>query len=106
MGLRVRKDDNVQVMAGKDKGKRGKVLRVVRDADRVVVEGVNMVKRHQRPTPQNPQGGIVEKEMPIDMSNVMIVDPKTDKPTRIRAGQNSHGKKIRVAARSGAELDS
>ena len=106
MALRIRTGDNVQVMAGRDKGKRGQVLRVVRDTDRVVVQGVNMAKRHQRPTPKNPQGGIIEREMPIDVSNVMIVDPKTDKPTRIRAGQNAQGKKIRVAVRSGAELDS
>lgn len=106
MALRIRKNDTVQVIAGKDKGKRGKVLRVVTDTDRVIVEGINVAKRHMRPTPQNPQGGIVEKEMPVDVSNVMIVDPKTDKPTRIRMGQNKDGKKIRIAARSGAELDS
>ena len=106
MGLRIRTGDNVQVIAGKDKGKRGQVLRVVRDTDRVVVQGVNIAKRHQRPTPQNPQGGIIEREMPINISNVMIVDPKTDKPTRIRTKPNAQGKKIRVAVRSGAELDS
>ena len=106
MALRIRKGDEVAVIAGKDKGARGKVLKVVTDVDRVIVEGVNKVKRHQRPTPQNPQGGIIEKEMPIDMSNVMIVDPKTDKPTRIRMGENSDGKKIRIAVRSGAALDS
>ena len=106
MALRIRKSDTVEIIAGKDKGKRGKVLRVVRDTDRVVVEGINVAKRHQRPTPQSPQGGIIEKEMPLDLSNVMIVDPKTDKPTRIRMGQNDAGKKIRIAVRSGAELDS
>ncbi|MDD9946682.1 MAG: 50S ribosomal protein L24 [Myxococcales bacterium] len=106
MALRIRKGDDVVVIAGKDKGSRGKVLKVVTDVDRVIVEGVNKVKRHQRPTPQNSQGGIIEKEMPIDMSNVMIVDPKTEKPTRIRMGQNADGKKIRIAVRSGAALDS
>ncbi|MDD9966090.1 MAG: 50S ribosomal protein L24 [Myxococcales bacterium] len=106
MALRIRKGDDVVVIAGKDKGSRGKVLKVVTDVDRVIVEGVNKVKRHQRPTPQNAQGGIIEKEMPIDMSNVMIVDPKTEKPTRIRMGQNADGKKIRIAVRSGAALDS
>lgn len=106
MAMRIRKEDTVEVTAGKDKGKRGKVLKVVRDSNRVIVEGVNMAKRHQRPTPQNQQGGIIEKEMPLDLSNIMIVDPKSDKPTRVRMGQNADGKKIRIAVRSGAELDS
>lgn len=105
MAMRIRKGDQVAVIAGKDKGSRGKVLKVVTDTDRVIVEGVNKVKRHQRPTPQQPQGGIIEKEMPIDISNVMIVDPKTDKPTRIRMGTNAEGKKIRIAVGSGATLD-
>lgn len=106
MALRIRREDTVVVISGRDKGKRGKVLKVVRETDRVIVEGVNVAKRHQRPTPTRPEGGIIEKEMPIDMSNVMIVDPQTDKPTRIRMGQNADGKKVRVAVRSGAVLDS
>ena len=106
MALRIKKDDQVMVIAGKDKGTTGKVLVVNPDTDRVIVEGVNTVKRHQKPTPQQPQGGIVEKEMPVDMSNVMILDPKDGKPSRIRMGEDKDGNKIRIAARSGAALDS
>jgi large subunit ribosomal protein L24 len=105
MGMRVKKDDQVVVIAGKDKGSRGRVLRVLREEDRVIVEGVNRVKRHSKPTPKNPSGGIIEKEAPIHISNVMLLDTKSDKPTRVRAGTDKDGKKVRVAARSGATLD-
>ena len=81
---RLRKDDQVVVIAGKDKGQRGKVLRVLVDRDRVVVEGINKVKRHQKPTPKS-QGGIFEREMSIHVINVMLIDGKTDKPTRVRS---------------------
>ena len=106
MALRIKKNDQVMVIAGKDKDTTGKVLVVNPYTDRVIVEGVNTVKRHQKPTPQQPNGGIVEKEMMIDMSNVMILDPKDGKPTRIRAGKDSEGNKIRIAVRSGMILDS
>ncbi|MDD9934750.1 MAG: 50S ribosomal protein L24 [Myxococcales bacterium] len=106
MPHRLKRDDQVVVVAGKDKGARGKILKVFLDRDRVIVEGVNRVKRHQRPTQTMPQGGIIEKEMPIHVSNVMLLDPKEDKPTRVRVQTDKEGKRVRVAARSGAVLDS
>jgi len=81
---RVRKGDTVVVIAGKDKGKRGKVLRVLNKTGRVVIERVAMVKRHTKPTQRNPQGGIIEKEGSVHLSNVMLLDPGTDKPTRVK----------------------
>ncbi len=105
MGMRIKKDDLVVVIAGKDKGARGKVLRVNREVERVIVEGVNRVKRHTKPTPKNPSGGIIEKEAAIHLSNVMLLDSKTDKPTRVRMGTDKDGKKVRVAVKSGATVD-
>ncbi|WP_236607723.1 50S ribosomal protein L24 [Sandaracinus amylolyticus] len=102
--MRVKKDDQVVVIAGKDKGTKGRVLRVIREEDRVIVEGVNRVKRHTKPTPKNPSGGIIEKEAAIHISNVMLVDAKTDKPTRVRFAEKD-GKKVRVAVKSGANID-
>jgi large subunit ribosomal protein L24 len=84
MAARIRKDDTVIVIAGDQKGSRGKVLRVLNDQQRVLVEGVNMVYRHVRKSRQNPQGGRIQKEAPIHLSNVMPVDPKTDRPVRVR----------------------
>jgi large subunit ribosomal protein L24 len=101
---RLRKDDQVVVIAGKDKGARGKVLKVLVERDRVIVEGVNRVKRHSKPTPKS-QGGIIEKEMSIHVSNVMLLDGKTDKPTRIRS-EIKDGKKVRVSVKSGAVVGS
>jgi large subunit ribosomal protein L24 len=102
---RIRKDDQVVVIAGKDKGARGRVLTILRDTERVVIEGVNRVKRHTKPTPKNPSGGIIEKEAAIHLSNVMLLDAKTDKPTRVRAGTDKNGKKVRVSVKSGAVID-
>lgn len=104
MGIRVKKDDQVVVIAGKDKGAKGRILRVLREQDRVIVEGVNRVKRHTKPTPKNPSGGIIEKEAPIHVSNVMLLDTKTDQPTRVRF-ETKDGKKVRVAVKSGAAID-
>lgn len=101
----VRKGDTVVVVAGKERGKRGKVLRVIPEKGRVVVERINMVKKHQRPTQKVRQGGIIEREGPIHLSNVMLVDPNSDKPTRIGMKALSDGKKVRVAKRSGEMLD-
>jgi large subunit ribosomal protein L24 len=103
---RVRKNDLVVVIAGKDKGSRGKVLKVFPDRNRVLVEGLNRVKRHQKATQKIQQGGIIEKEMPIHLSNVMPLDPKTEKPTRVRSGKSKDGSKTRVSAKSGAVLES
>jgi large subunit ribosomal protein L24 len=79
----IRKEDTVEVIAGDDKGTRGKVLRVLRSKNQLVVEGVNRVYRHLKPSKRNPQGGRLSKEMPVDASNVMLVDPSTNKPTRV-----------------------
>jgi large subunit ribosomal protein L24 len=103
MAARLRKGDLVVVISGKDKGKQGKVARLLVDVDRVVVEGINLVKRHMRPTPKNPQGGILEREQPIASSKVMPVDPQTGKGTRVRMKTDDKGNKVRIA-KSGAEI--
>ena len=105
--MRIRQDDEVIVIAGKDKGKTGKVLRVEPAKQRVYVEGLNMVKRHQRPNPGRPnmQVGVIEKEGPIHVSNVAIVDPKDHKPTRIGITRDDEGRRKRVSRRTGSELD-
>jgi large subunit ribosomal protein L24 len=105
--LRIRTDDTVIVLAGKDKGKTGKVLRVDLKHDKVFVEGLNIVKRHQRPTPGRPNAavGVIEKEGPIHVSNVALLDPKENKPTRVGITRNAQGVRMRVAKRSGTELD-
>jgi large subunit ribosomal protein L24 len=105
--MKLRTDDEVVVIAGKDRGKTGKVIRVDPRKERVFVEGLNMVKRHQRPVAGRPnlQVGVIEKEGPIHVSNVAIVDPKTKKPTRVGVTLNEQGQRVRVARRSGAELD-
>ena len=101
----VRKGDTVVVIAGKERGKRGKVLRVIPEKGRVIVERINMVKKHQRPTQKLRQGGIIEREGPIHLSNVMVVDPHTDKPTRVGGRSLADGRKVRVARRSGEFID-
>jgi large subunit ribosomal protein L24 len=102
----IRKDDIVQVMSGNDNGKRGKVLTVLKDKTRVVVEGIRLMKRHTKPSASAPQGGIIEREAPIHISNVMLICPQTDGPTRIRHTQLDDGKYVRVSARSGEMIDS
>jgi large subunit ribosomal protein L24 len=101
----VRKGDTVMVVAGKERGKKGKVLRVIPEKGRVVVERVNMIKKHQRPTQKVRQGGIIEREGSIHLSNVMLLDPNSDKPTRVGMRALTDGKKVRVARRSGEMLD-
>ena len=102
---KIRKDDEVIVLTGRDRGKRGAVLRVVTKTDRVLVEGVNVTKRHVKPTQGDPQGGIVEREAPIHISNVSLIDPESDRPTRVRYKTLQDGRKVRVAARSGEVID-
>jgi large subunit ribosomal protein L24 len=104
---KIRTDDQVIVISGKDKGKTGKVIRVEPQKDRVYVEGLNMVKRHQRPLPGRPNMpvGVIEKEGPLHISNVAIVDPKDHKPTRVGVTRNEEGRRVRVTRRSGAQLD-
>ena len=108
MAVKIRRDDEVVVISGKDRGKRGKVLRVDRAAGRVYVEGLNIVKRHQRPTqsmdPVKAAGGVVEKEGPIHISNVMLIDPTNDKPTRVSVSREG-GVRNRVTKSSGTKLD-
>jgi large subunit ribosomal protein L24 len=110
MGMKIRRDDIVQVISGKDAGKTGKVLRVDPKRSRVFVEGLNIVKRHQRPrtvkeTQRGGQvGGVIEKEGPIHVSNVMLVDPKADQPTRVGIDR-SGGKRIRVTKRSSTKIE-
>ncbi len=103
--LHVKTGDTVVVIAGKDKGKQGKIKAAMPDKNRVVVEGVNIVKRHTKPTQANPKGGIISKEAPIHVSNVMILDPETKKPTRIKKIQQNDGSYVRAAVKSGAILD-
>src|SRR5512139_2740221 len=104
--IRIRKNDLVEVVAGRDKGKRGKVLMVLPEKGRVVVQGVNFIKRHTRPNPQkNIKGGIAEREAPIHVSNVMIVSPDDDKRTRIGSRLMPDGRKARIGRRSGEVLD-
>jgi large subunit ribosomal protein L24 len=110
MAVKVRKGDTVQVIAGKDAGKQGKVLRVDPKKNRLFVEGLNVVKRHQRPRSLKETqrggkvGGVIEKEGPIHISNVMVIDPRENKPTRVRIERTAEGKRERVAVRSGQKL--
>ncbi|OGK80152.1 MAG: 50S ribosomal protein L24 [Candidatus Rokubacteria bacterium GWC2_70_16] len=101
----VRKGDTVVVVAGKERGKRGKVLRVYPAEGRVLVERLNMMKKHQRPTQKLRQGGIIEREAPLHLSNVMLLDPRTDKPTRVGVRLLADGKKARIARKSGEIID-
>ena len=102
--LKIRKGDHVVVIAGKDKDKNGEVLKVLPKEDRVIVQGVNMIKRHQRQTPQQ-EGGIVTREAPIHISNVALEDPKDGKPTRVGYKFLKDGRKVRFARRSGEVID-
>jgi large subunit ribosomal protein L24 len=102
--FKIRKGDKVIVRTGKDKGKSGEVLQVLRDEARVLVQGVNMIKRHTRPAPGNP-GGIIEKEASIHISNVALTDPKSGKPTRVGFKLLDGGRKVRIARRSGEAID-
>jgi large subunit ribosomal protein L24 len=105
MAARIRKDDFVIITAGKDKGRGGKVLKVIPREDRVVVEGCNMVKRHVKPSMADPNGGVKEIEAPLHSSNVMLRDPNTGKPTRIGFKVLADGRKVRVAKGSGVQID-
>jgi large subunit ribosomal protein L24 len=103
--VHVRKGDTVVVIAGKERGKRGKVLRVIPEKGRVIVERINMIKKHQRPTQKLRQGGIIEREGSLHISNVMLLDPRSDKPTRVGVRALSDGKKVRLARKSGEMID-
>lgn len=103
--LKIKKDDEVVVITGRDRGKRGKVLRSLPAENRLIVEGVNVVKRHTKPSQADPQGGIKEKEASIHVSNVALVDPKSNRPTRVGFKVLGDGRKVRVAKRSGEVID-
>ena len=104
MAARIRTGDRVVVLTGRDKGRTGEVIEVRPDEGRALVRGVNVVKRHQKQT-QNQEGGIISKESPIHLSNIALADPKDGKPTRVGFKIHADGKKVRVAKRSGAEID-
>ena len=108
--MRVKKDDTVVVIAGKDKGKKGKVVAVLPKQDKVVVEGVNIMTKHQKPTAVNPQGGIINKEAPIHVSNVAFYDSKSKSAVKlgykVSVDENGKKTKVRVNKKTGAEVDS
>jgi large subunit ribosomal protein L24 len=105
MKTRLKKGDKVKVISGNHKGKEGKILKIFRDKDRLIVEGVNIIKKHTKPTQKNPQGGISQREAPIHMSNVMLMDPKSNEPTRIGMqiiqDEAGHKKRMRYGKKSG-----
>ncbi|MGI6768340.1 MAG: 50S ribosomal protein L24 [Bacilli bacterium] len=102
--MKIKKGDTVKVIAGDSKGKTGKVLHVLANKNRVIVEGVNIVSRHQRPSNAHPDGGIIKKEAPIHISNVQLVDPETNEATKV-GYKFDDGKKLRYAKKSGKALD-
>ncbi|MEN2986593.1 MAG: 50S ribosomal protein L24 [Thermodesulfovibrionaceae bacterium] len=105
MGLRVKKGDRVIVLSGKYKDKTGRILSVIPKEQKVIVEGVNIIKKHQKPTRKYPQGGVIEKEAPIHISKVMLLCPKCDRPTRIGARILEDGSKIRVCKKCKEVID-
>ena len=104
MKLHIRKGDMVEVISGVDAGKRGRVLKVLPQKDRALVEGVNFIKRHTKPSTKNQQGGIIEKEAPLHAAKLMLVDPQTEERTRIRRKRLDGGSYIRVATKSGEQI--
>ena len=102
--LHIKKDDTVIVLTGSDKGKTGKVLKVLVDEQRAIVEGVNIVSKSAKPSAKNPQGGIVKMEAPIHISNLSLIDPKSGKATRVAIKKTDDGKKVRIAKKSGEEI--
>ncbi|MDD4143300.1 MAG: 50S ribosomal protein L24 [Prolixibacteraceae bacterium] len=102
--LHIKKGDTVVVITGNDKGHKGRVLEVIRKKDRAIVEGVNLMKKHTKPDAKNPQGGIIEQEASVHISNLMVVDPKTGEPTRVGRRLNDKGKLIRFSKKSGEEI--
>ena len=102
--MRVRRDDQVKVISGKDRGKTGRVLKVDRERERVYVEGLNIIKRHQRPRTMQEQGGIIEAPGPIHVSNVQLLDPD-GQPSRVSVRRDEGGKRVRVAKRTGKDID-
>ncbi len=102
--LHIKKSDTVFVNSGEYKGQKGRVLEVIRSTNRAIVEGINMISKHTKPNAQNPDGGIVKKEAPIHISNLMLIDPTTGEPTRIGKKLNDKGKLVRYSKKSGEEI--
>jgi large subunit ribosomal protein L24 len=102
--LHIKKGDSVMVITGESKGQKGRVLEVDRDKDRAIVEGVNLVSKHTKPNSKAPQGGIIKKEAPIHISNLMLIDPTTGKPTRVGKKLNDKDKLVRYSKKSGEEI--
>ncbi|HUX95156.1 MAG TPA: 50S ribosomal protein L24 [Bacteroidales bacterium] len=102
--LKIKKGDQVMVITGESKGQKGRVLEVIRDKDRVLVEGINMVSKHTKPNAKSPQGGILRKEAPVHISNLMVVDPASGKPTRVGKRLNDKNKLVRYSKKSGEEI--
>ena len=102
--LHIKKDDTGIVLTGEDKGKTGKVLKVLVEKNRAIVEGINIVSKSAKPSAKNPQGGIVKQEAPVHISNLSLIDPKSGKPTRISVKKTDDGKKVRIAKKSGEEI--
>ena len=102
--MKIHKGDKVRILAGKDKGREGVVSQSFPDRDKVIVEGMNIAKRHTKPRSQEDPGGIIDKEMPIHVSNVAVLSPKDSKPTRIGYKVNDDGSKVRVCKRTGVEI--
>lgn len=105
MSLRLKRNDSVQIVSGEHKGRTGKIIRIIVSKNRAVVGGENMVKRHTKPTQKNPQGGIIEKEASIHLSNLMLVCPKTGKPTRIGTRVLENGKRVRYSKKAKELVD-
>jgi large subunit ribosomal protein L24 len=104
-GAKIKKGDSIVVLSGKDKGRTGTVQSVMPKDGKVVIDGVNMIARHRKPSQQNPQGGIDRKPAPMHISKVALADPKDGKPTRVRFEMNKDGRKVRVAVKSGETID-
>ncbi|MCY4781095.1 50S ribosomal protein L24 [Sphingobacterium sp. UT-1RO-CII-1] len=102
--MKIKSGDLVKVIAGNSKGVQGRVLQVLTDADRAIVEGANIIKKHTKPSAANPNGGIIEKEAAIHISNLVLIDPKTGEPTRVGRRVNAEGKIVRYAKKSGEEI--
>lgn len=100
----IKKGDEVIILAGKNKGEKGKILKVLRDKEKAIVEGWNIVSKSTKPTAKNPQGGIIKVEAPIHISNLSLIDPKSGTATRVAVKVNEDGKKVRIAKKSGEEI--
>ena len=103
--MKIRKGDTVRVLAGQDKGREGQVTRAIPSQDKVIIEGVNLAKRHQKPTSATLQGGIIDKAMPLHVSNVAVISPSDGKPTRVGYRFDVDGRKVRICRRTGVDLD-